>query len=444
MSVDTTERPQRVPPQNLQAEQAVIGSAMLSKEALNDALERLTPADFYTPPHTIIFDTVVTMADGDQVVDQLTVMDALTRSGTLERVGGASYLIDLVQAVPIVENVGHYADIVAELAQKRRVIEAGARISQIGWNAEYTGVESLDRAGQVLFEAGGRDSGVEVTAIRDLFQTTLDEIEANADPNRVGGLATGFADLDRIFNGLKPGQLILVAARPGMGKSVMMLNILAHNAIKHGVPSALFSLEMSTTEIMLRLLSAYARIPLHILNSGQLSDDDWAKLSRCIGEIEKAPLFLDYDPGLTMPIAKAKSRRLARKNGVRLFAFDYLQIMNSTGRPESRELEISSYGRGFKRLAGEVNATVIAGAQLNRGPEQRSDKRPQLSDLRESGSLEQDADIVIFPHRDDYYDKEGPRAGEADFIVAKHRNGATDTVAVAAQLHLARFVDMAI
>ncbi|MDQ1654746.1 MAG: replicative helicase, partial [Cryptosporangiaceae bacterium] len=241
---------------------------------------------------------------------------------------------------------------------------------------------------------------------------------------------------------LHAGQLIVVAARPGLGKSTFGLDVLRSASIRHGLTSAVFSLEMSKIEITMRLLSAEARVPLHHLRSGQLSEDDWTKLARRMGEVSEAPLFIDDSPNMTMMEIRAKARRLKQRHDLRVIVLDYLQLMSSPKRTESRQQEVSELSRGLKLLAKELEVPVIAVSQLNRGPEQRTDKRPQLSDLRESGAIEQDADMVLLLHREDYYEKESPRAGEADFIVAKHRNGPTDTITVAFQGHFSRFVDM--
>ena len=281
--------------------------------------------------------------------------------------------------------------------------------------------------------------------LADMLQPTLDEIEAiGAHGGVMTGVPTGFADLDALLNGLHAGQLIVVAGRPGLGKSTAAMDFVRHAAVRHGLASAIFSLEMSKVEIVMRILAAEARVPLHVLRSGQLSDDDWTKLARRMGEISEAPLFVDDTPNMNLMEIRAKARRLQAAARPAPVVVDYLQLMTSPKRVESRQQEVADLSRGLKLLAKEIDCPVVAVSQLNRGPEQRTDKRPQLSDLRESGSIEQDADVVILLHRDDYYDKESPRAGEADFIVAKHRNGPTDTVTVAAQLHLSRFVDMAI
>jgi replicative DNA helicase len=272
----------------------------------------------------------------------------------------------------------------------------------------------------------------------------LTEIEAIS--NRGGhmvGVPTGFADLDSLTNGLHPGQLIILAARPALGKSTLALDVARAASIKNNLTSVIFSLEMSRNEIIMRLLSAEAQVALHHMRSGSMSDNDWTKLATKMGTVSEAPLFIDDSPNLTMMEIRAKCRRLKQRHGLRLVVVDYMQLMTSGKRVESRQQEVSEFSRSLKLLAKELEVPVIAVSQLNRGPEQRTDKRPMLSDLRESGSLEQDADMVILLHREDAYERESPRAGEADFIVAKHRNGPTATITVAFQGHYSRFVDMA-
>jgi replicative DNA helicase len=412
-------------------------------------VEILRPGDFYRPAHAAVFDAILDLYGRGEPADPVTVTAALTNAGMINRVGGMSYLHDLVHTVPTAANAAYYARIVAERAVLRRLVEAGTRIVQLGYGAA-NGVgrevaDVVDLAQQVVYDVTERRVSEDFQPLREVLQPTLDEIESiGSRGGEMTGVPTGFADLDALLHGLHPGQLIVVAGRPGLGKSAASLDFARHASVRHGLASAIFSLEMSKVEIVMRLLSAEARIPLHVLRSGQLSDDDWTKLARRMGEISEAPLFIDDTPNMTLMEIRAKARRLRQRHDLRLLVVDYLQLMTSPRRVESRQQEVSDLSRGLKLLAKEIDCPVIAVAQLNRGPEQRTDKRPQLSDLRESGAIEQDSDIVILLHRDDYYDKESPRAGEADFIVAKHRNGPTDTVTVAAQLHFSRFVDMAV
>jgi replicative DNA helicase len=439
----------RSPPQDIAAEQCVLGGMLLSKDAIADVVEILKPGDFYRPAHATVFDAILDLYGRGEPADAITTAAALADAGGLARVGGAPYLHTLIASVPTAANAAYYARIVSERAVLRRLIEAGTRIVQLGFNSAGGGgrdVDDLvDLAQQAVYDVTERRVSEDFAILSDLLQPTLDEIEAvGASGGVMTGVPTGFSDLDRLLNGLHAGQLIIVAGRPGLGKSTAAMDFARSASVRHNYASAIFSLEMSKVEIVMRLLSAEARVPLHVLRSGQLSDDDWTKLARRMGEISEAPLFVDDTPNMNLMEIRAKARRLKQRNDLKLVVVDYLQLMSSPKRTESRQQEVAELSRGLKLLAKEIECPVIAVSQLNRGPEQRTDKRPQLSDLRESGSIEQDADVVILLHRDDYYDKESPRAGEADFIVAKHRNGPTDTITVAAQLHLSRFVDMAI
>jgi replicative DNA helicase len=690
----------RTPPQDVAAEQSVLGGMMLSKDAIADVVEILRSGDFYRPAHAIIFDAVIDLYGRGEPADPIMVVAALTDAGTISRVGGMSYVHDLVHTVPTAANTAYYARIVAERAVLRRLVEAGTRIVQLGYGAAAgTGRDIddiVDMAQQSVYDVTERRVSEDFQALADVLQPTLDEIEAiGAHGGMMTGVPTGFGDLDQLLNGLHPGQLIVVAGRPGLGKalalgtplptpegwttmgevrvgdrlldadgrpttviatsevmhdrpcyevefsdgsvivadgahrwlthnvrgrrprvqtteeihttirtgqrcaiantrpfdlperelpiapyaagqagrplppaylrasepqrrallaglldthggvsasgavelpagdmaeqayelvvslgyrctvrkggvlrfsttddvfrmedkalahkqrrrahgsfrtvvdvrrvssvpvrcvsvdnpahlflagrsmipthnSTVAMDFVRHASVRHGLASAIFSLEMSKVEIVMRVLSAEARVGLHTIRSGQLSDDDWTKLARRMGEISEAPLYIDDSPNMTIMEIRAKARRLRQRHDLKLLIVDYLQLMTSPKRVESRQQEVADLSRGLKLLAKEIDCPVVAVAQLNRGPEQRTDKRPQLSDLRESGSIEQDSDVVILLHRDDYYDKESPRAGEADFVVAKHRNGPTDTVTVAAQLHYSRFVDMAV
>jgi replicative DNA helicase len=339
---------------------------------------------------------------------------------------------------------------VAEKAILRRLVEAGTRIVQLGYGGNEGDVgggevdEIVDRAQAEIYEVTERRTSEDYVILEELLQPTMDEIDAIAMAGgRAAGVPTGFADLDNLTNGLHPGQMIIVAARPGIGKSTLALDIARHAAVKHRKTAVIFSLEMSKTEITMRLLSAEAGIRLSQMRSGSMSEQDWEKIVRRMTEISDAPLFIDDSPNMTMMEIRAKARRLKQRNDLKLIVVDYLQLMTSGKRVESRQQEVSEFSRQMKLLAKELEVPVIAISQLNRGPEQRTDKRPMLSDLRESGSLEQDADMVILVHRPDASEADDPRAGEADLIVAKHRNGPTATVAVAHQLHYSRFADLA-
>ncbi|MCC8251141.1 replicative DNA helicase [Actinosynnema sp. NPDC023658] len=437
---------ERQPPQDLAAEQSVLGGMLLSKDAIADVVEVLAPNDFYRPAHQAVYDCILDLYGRGEPADPITVSAELERRGELLRVGGAPYLHTLIATVPTAANASYYAEIVAEKAVLRRLVEAGTRIVQLGYNgAEGADVdEVVDRAQAAIYEVTERRTTEDYVVLEELLQPTMDEIDAIASRGGSSlGIPTGFADLDELTNGLHPGQMIIVAARPGVGKSTLGLDFARSCSVKHGLTSAIFSLEMSRTEIVMRMLSAEARIRLGDMRGGRMSDDDWTRLARRMSEISEAPLFVDDSPNLTMMEIRAKARRLKQRHDLRLVVVDYLQLMSSGKRTESRQQEVSEFSRNLKLIAKELEVPVIAISQLNRGPEQRTDKRPQLSDLRESGSLEQDADMVILINRPDAWERDDPRAGEADLIIAKHRAGPTATITVAHQLHYSRFADLA-
>jgi replicative DNA helicase len=434
----------RTPPQDNNAEQSVLGSMLLSKDAIADVIESVRGTDFYRPAHESIFDAIVDLYGRGEPADPVTIAAELQRRGDLARVGGAPYLHTLSASVPIAANAGYYAEIVREKAILRRLVDAGTRIAQWGYAGEGQVDETVDRAQAEVYSVTDKRTSEDYAPLSDIMEATLDEIEAisNRDGEMIG-VPTGFADLDELTNGLHGGQMIIVAARPAVGKSTLGLDICRSASVHHNLASVIFSLEMTRNEITMRLLSAEAKIPLNHMRNGNMNDEDWAKLARKMGEVSSAPFFIDDSPNMTMMEIRAKARRLKQRHDLRLIVIDYLQLMSSGKKVESRQLEVSEFSRQIKLLAKELDVPVIALSQLNRGPEQRSDKRPMMSDLRESGSIEQDADMVILLHREDVYEKESTRPGEADLIVAKHRNGPTRDVVVAFQGHYSRFVDMA-
>ena len=436
--------PDRLPPQDIAAEASVLGAMMLSKDAIADVVESLREHDFYKPSHATIFGVILDLYGRGEPVDALTVSAELQRKGESARVGGAPYLHTLVQGVPTAANASYYAQIVHERAILRRLVEAGTRIVQMGYQGQGNIDDVVDRAQAEVYDVTDKRTSEDYQKLSDLMGDALTEIEAigNRGGERIG-VPTGFEDFDKLTNGLHPGQLVLVAARPSLGKSTLALDFARAASIDNGLTSAFFSLEMGRNEIVMRLLSAEAGVSLHNMRSGMMSDNDWDKLARKMASVSEAPLFIDDSANLTMMEIRAKARRLKQRHNLKLIVIDYLQLMTSGRRVENRQQEVSEFSRQFKLLAKELEVPVVALSQLNRGPEQRVDKRPMLADLRESGSLEQDADVVVLIHRDDAYDRESPRAGEADLIVAKHRNGPTGTVTVAFQGHYSRFVDMA-
>ncbi|MBB0244176.1 replicative DNA helicase [Streptomyces alkaliphilus] len=436
---------ERLPPQDLDAEQSVLGGMLLSKDAIADVVEVIKGHDFYKPAHETIYTAILDLYARGEPADPITVANELTKRGELSKIGGAGYLHSLVQLVPTAANAEYYAEIVHDRAVLRRLVQAGTRITQMGYAADGDVDDIVNSAQAEIYAVTEQRTAEDFLPLGDIMEGALDEIEAIS--NRSGemtGVPTGFTDLDALTNGLHPGQMVVIAARPAMGKSTLALDFARACSIKHNLPSVIFSLEMGRNEIAMRLLSAEARVALHHMRSGSMTDEDWNRVARQMAEVNEAPLFIDDSPNLSMMEIRAKCRRLKQRHDLRLVVIDYLQLMQSGGsrRPESRQQEVSEMSRNLKLLAKELELPVIALSQLNRGPEQRTDKKPMVSDLRESGSIEQDADMVILLHREDAYEKESPRAGEADLIVAKHRNGPTATITVAFQGHYSRFVNM--
>ncbi|MFI9204190.1 replicative DNA helicase [Streptomyces sp. NPDC053048] len=437
---------ERVPPQDLDAEQSVLGGMLLSKDAIADVVEVLKGHDFYRPAHETIYQAILDLYAKGEPADPITIAAELTKRGEITRVGGAAYLHTLVQSVPTAANAEYYAEIVHERAVLRRLVEAGTRITQMGYAADGDVDDIVNKAQAEVYAVTEQRTSEDYLPLGDIMEGALDEIEAiGSRSGQMSGVPTGFTDLDALTNGLHPGQMIVIAARPAMGKSTLALDFARACSIKNNLPSVIFSLEMGRNEIAMRLLSAEARVALHHMRSGSMTDEDWTRLARRMPDVSAAPLYIDDSPNLSMMEIRAKCRRLKQRADLKLVIIDYLQLMQSGGnkRAESRQQEVSDMSRNLKLLAKELELPVIALSQLNRGPEQRTDKKPMVSDLRESGSIEQDADMVILLHREDAYEKESPRAGEADIIVGKHRNGPTATITVAFQGHYSRFVDMA-
>ncbi len=385
----------RTPPQDLAAEQCVLGAMLLSKDAIADVAEIIKGADFYRPAHEIVYDAITDLYARGEPADAITVAAELTKRGEMARIGGAPYLHTLVASVPMAANAGYYAHIVREKSILRRLVEAGTKIVQISYAGEGQVDDVVDQAQAEIYQVTERRTGEDYAPLKDIMESTLDEIEAiDSRGDQMVGVPTGFTDLDELTNGLHPGQMIIVAARPAMGKSTLGLDFARSASIKHGLTSVIFSLEMSRTEITMRLLSAEAKVPLHHMRNGKMSDEDWAKLARKMGEVSEAPLFIDDSPNMTMMEIRAKARRLKQRHDLKLIIIDYMQLMTSGRKVESRQLEVSEFSRSIKLLAKELEVPVIAISQLNRGAEQRTDKRPMLSDLRESGCLTADTRLM--------------------------------------------------
>lgn len=437
----------RIPPNNVLAEQSVIGSMMLSKNAIADVYRILLPTDFYNPNHEIIFNTIMDLYSSGAAVDAITVGAALEKHGDLSKIGGLPYLHTLIHTVPTAANVTYYAQIVRDQATLRGLVEAGTRITQLGYAIDAGDTDDLiNTAHMELDRVSEKRTSEDYKILEDLLTSVTDEISnTEEDPGRV---LTGFADFDRETQGLHPGQMIIVAARPGMGKSTFALDICRHAAIHEDKTAAIFSLEMSYEEIIKRLISAEATVPLSVINAGVPKADGsqsqmyWDNIATATNRMFKKPLFIDDSPNLTMPDIRAKCRRLKYNHNLSIAVIDYIQLMQSYRRVESRQQEVSELSRSIKLLAKELEIPIIAVAQLNRGPESRTDKKPMMSDLRESGSLEQDADMVLLLHRPEYYNPDD-NPGGANLQIAKHRNGRTGTVDLVFQGQYSRFVNAA-
>ncbi len=429
-----------VPPQNVEAEESVLGAVMLSAEAASVALERLRPDDFYRPAHQTVFEAILALFDGNQAIDAITVSDWLRRNESLERVGGIAFLNHLMDAVPATSNVGYYVEIVDETAARRRLMKAGTQVGMIAMQGDLPIDEVLDSAEAEVFAVADRKVGEGLSRLGPLLQDTLEKIEElGTRGGDITGVATGFKDLDRKLAGLHPANLIVVAARPSMGKSALALNI-AQNIAAEGHPVAVFTLEMSREEVVQRLLSSMASVDSHKLRTGQLSPEMWQKLARESSRLYEMPFYVDDSADLTVTTIRAKCRRLKRKSDLGLVVVDYMQLMQGPARSDNRQQEIAEISRSLKNLARELHVPVIAVSQLNRQLEQRENKRPRLGDLRESGAIEQDADIVMFIYRDEYYSPDSPETrGIAEINIAKHRAGATGNVMMTFAAEFTRF-----
>ena len=437
-----------LPPQAIPAEMSVLGSMLLSRDAIADVTEIIkNPEDFYRPAHQAIFLAIRARYLNSAPVDPIVLADDLTKGGDVSRVGGASYLHHLVQQVASTAHAEYHAEIVHEQARLRNLQAACHRtLHQIGDGACDTSELLDDLRSEVDGIVDDASTGETDTLIGEDGDDFLDQLETLQKDGPARGVQSGFTDLDSLTNGFQPGQLVVIAARPAVGKTTLGTDITRQAAIVDGLPSVFFSLEMSRTELKMKIASAQAKVPLHHMQmQGGMTDEDWTRLAKVWPLIDKAPLDIVDDPGLTLSKIRSHCRRIKRKRDLRLVVIDYLQLMEGelAGRTENRQQEVAKISRSLKKLAAELQVPVIAMSQLNRGAEQRSDKKPLLSDLRESGAIEQDANMVILLHREDAYDKYSPRAGEADFIVAKNRGGPTATITTAFQGHYSRFVDMA-
>ncbi|MDW7675056.1 MAG: replicative DNA helicase [Bacillota bacterium] len=432
----------RVPPQNIEAEQAVLGSLLIDKEAIYRVMEHVSPGDFYRQAHGIIFQTILGLNEQSEPVDLVTVTEDLANKGQLDKVGGATYMALLADAVPTAANVEYYAKIVAEKSLLRTLIETSAKIAERGYEAGDEISELLDEAEQMIFNISQKKSRAGFVQIKEILLETFDRIEKlSQQKNQVTGVPT-FKELDRMLSGLQKSDLIICAARPAMGKTSFCLNIAQSAAVKHKTPVAVFSLEMSKDQLVQRMLCADAMVDQQKMRSGYLLEEDWRRLVQAVGPLSEAPVFIDDTPAISVLEMRAKARRLMAEHGLGLIVIDYLQLMTSHRRVDNRQQEIAQISRSLKALARELNVPVLCLSQLNRGVEQRQDKRPMMSDLLESGSIEADADVVLFIYRDDYYNPESEKQNIAEIIVAKHRHGPVGTAELAFLKEFTRFYDL--
>jgi replicative DNA helicase len=435
----------RVPPHDDDAEMAVLGGMLMSKDAIGEVSQMIEVSDFYQPKHQTIYEAIVTLFSASEPVDAVLVANALLKDGDLEKVGGVDYLHSLVAAVPTAANATYYAQIVHQRAILRNVIAAGTKIAQLGYSAEGSQAEDVVNLAQSeVYEMSVGKVRQDYEAIGPVVHDALDQLDALQNGTVEKGVPTGFQGIDDETQGLQPGQMIVVAGRPAMGKSTLGVDFARSAALHNNLTTVIFSLEMSKTELAQRIIAAETGVPLVALrraDNDSLTAERWNTLNNFWTAMQNAPLFLDDSPNMSLMEIRAKCRRLKQTNDLKLVVIDYLQLMSSGKQEESRQQEVSGFSRALKLLAKELEVPVVALSQLNRGPEMRNDKKPQLSDLRESGSIEQDADVVFLVHRPDFYN-EDDRPGEADIILAKHRNGKTGTFPLAFRGDVSRFQDM--
>jgi replicative DNA helicase len=420
---------QRLPPQNLEAEVSVLGGVLLDNEALNRVLEVMKEGDFYRESHRKIFSAILDLYEKSEPVDLITLTEALKKRDALEAVGGVEYLNSLVNSVPTAANISYYAKIVKEKAILRKLINRSTDIISQVYGVSGDVDDFLDQAERSIFEISEDRVRPSFYSLKDIIKSSFKTIERLYEKRQlITGVPTGFTKLDELTSGLQPSDLIIVAGRPSMGKTALALDIAAHAAVEGGIPSAIFSLEMAKEQLALRMLCSEAKVDAHRLRGGFLSESDWPKLTRAAGSLSEAPIFIDDTPGLSALEMRAKSRRMKAEHNLGLVVVDYLQLMRGRADSDNREQEISDISRSLKALAKELNVPVMALSQLNRRVEERGDRRPQLSDLRESGAIEQDADVIIFLYRDEVYNKseDNPNKGKAEIIIGKQRNGPTD------------------
>ncbi len=440
---ETTTIAERTLPHNLEAERSVLGAILIQNDAYNLAVEVLHPEDFYRDAHRRIFDKIISLAERGSAVDFVTLKEELARGGDLDAVGGPAYVASLVDGVPRATNVEYYAKIVKEKSVLRKLIAAANTILGDAYEADQDAAEILDRAEHSIFQIAEGRIRTGFMSMYDIAQQSVEAIQkAHEEKKLITGVPTGFDDLDSLTSGFQRGDLVIIAARPSMGKTSLALNMAQHAGTHGGLTVGVFSLEMSREQLFLRMLSSQAQIDGHALRTGYLRSDDWGRLTEALGVLGQAKVYIDDSPGMGVLEMRAKSRRLASEHGLHLLIIDYIQLMQGRGRFDNRTQELGAISRALKGLAKELNIPVVVLSQLSRAPEARSDHRPQLSDLRESGALEQDADVVLLIYREDRYTQDAESEGTAEIIVAKQRNGPTDTVKLAFIKERTRFENL--
>lgn len=435
---------ERIPPQNLEAEMSLLGSMLISQEVIPLVAETVKADDFYREAHQRIFEAIIGLYTRGEPADPITAAEELKTNRVLEDVGGKSYLHTLIGGVPTAANAKYYAGIVERNAVLRSLIRVATEIAGLGYQAPEDVEATIDKAESLIFGVSQKRISEKFILIKELLTESFEQIEKLYEKRtHVTGIPTDFVELDDLTSGLHPSDLIVIAARPSMGKTSLALGIASNVALQHKIPVAIFSLEMSRQQLAQRLMCAEARVDAQRLRTGNLKEEDWPKLSNAVGRLAEAPIFIDDTANITIMEVRAKARRLMAKEPLGLIIVDYLQLMQGGGRSENRQQEISEISRALKILGRELNVPVVAISQLSRAVEQRQDKRPLLSDLRESGAIEQDADLVVFIYRDEYYHRDSDDKGVAEIIIGKHRNGPTGVVKLAFLEHYAKFVPLA-
>lgn len=420
---------QKIPPNSLEAEQSVLGAMLLDKEAISVATEFVSGEDFYREAHKEIFEAVVELFDKGQPVDLITLPEKLKVRNTLEAVGGITYLTNLMNIVPSTHNVGNYAKIIEEKSLLRKLIKASNEIMSKSYEGPGDISTVLEGAEKAIFDISLNRSNQGFVHIKNILNSNFDKIEElYLNKGKITGVSTGFTDLDEILSGLQKSDLVLVAARPSMGKTSFILNMVQQSGIRDKVATAIFSLEMSKEQLTQRIICAEALIDSHKLRIGDITEDEWVKLARAMGPLSEAPIYIDDTPAISMSEMRAKCRKLKIEHNLGLVLIDYLQLMSGNGKYDSRQQEISDISRALKGMAKELGVPVVACAQLSRAPELRADHRPIMSDLRESGAIEQDADVIMFLYRDEYYHADTEKKNIAEVIISKQRNGPTGTI----------------